>query len=144
MCPSCGSTSGRNQSRKPTDQPTLHPRYPHLSQPLSLQEVISHYKLSLSDTGTPTKAEWGPWIDEVITITDENGNAQIQKVQRTDPKGVKIMKKYPDFDFDPGLDDWIPAAERVPPPADKPKERSTPGWNQKKCASDSNHACART
>ena len=62
------------------------------------QCVISQYKLALSDEATFQKDEWGPWLDAYVEVHDDvTGKTNTQRVLRSDPKGVTIMKKYPDL-----------------------------------------------
>ena len=88
------------------------------------QDVVSHYKLALSDEASFAKDEWGPWKDEII-----DG----QKVQRTDPRGVKIMKSYPCVEDEPGWEPWI-RASRDSVGAETAKK--VDGWNREKVFHD--------
>ena len=74
------------------------------------QDVISQYKLALSDEATFEKDEWGPWIEKFVPRDDpETGLPKLEKVLRSDPAGVVIMKSYPSLEDNPGLEPWHPA-----------------------------------
>ena len=107
------------------------------------QDVVSQYKFALSDEGTFEKDEWGPWDDVEVLVNDAATGQQVSKtVQRSRPGGQPVMVKYPDLDFDPGLEDWISADEaikpRPAPPGETPSEddKGKAGWNMKKVSRD--------
>ena len=72
--------------------------------------MISQYKLALSHEATFEKDEWGPWIEKFVPRDDpETGLPKLEKVLRSDPAGVVIMKSYPSLEDNPGLEPWHPA-----------------------------------
>lgn len=76
----------------------------------STKEVVSQYKMALSDEGTFYKSEWGPWVEETVEVEDATtGVVSVEKVLRSDAKGIHLMKSYPDVNANPGWEDWIQA-----------------------------------
>ena len=63
--------------------------------------------MSLTDTATFEKDEWGPWAEQMVRHNNpETGEIQLVKVLRTIPAGVLLMKSYPDIRINPGVTDW--------------------------------------
>ena len=94
------------------------------------QRVISQYKMTLATDSTPEKDEWGPWVDTWIDVPDQTtGQLTRKKVLRSDPNGVNIMRRYPNVNIDPGLEEWLSGAE---PSA----EEGTRGWSLERVMRD--------
>lgn len=71
------------------------------------KEVVVHFKMSLTDTATFEKDEWGPWAEQLVSHNNpETGEIQLVKVLRTIPAGVLLMKSYPDIRISPGVTAW--------------------------------------
>ena len=77
------------------------------------QSVLVQYKYCLSDEATFERDEWGPWLEKQVTVDDpESGEPKVVTVLRSDPKGVDLMRSYPDFNDDPGLEEYRVPAEK--------------------------------
>jgi hypothetical protein len=72
-----------------------------------LERVAVFYKHGAADRGTFEKDEWGPWRKEWTTTTNqETGLLERVQVLRTDPRGVDLECSPPDFQTNPGVEDW--------------------------------------
>ena len=70
-------------------------------------EVVVNYKMALSDEQSFEKDEWGPWLEQWVEHNNaQTGRVESVKVLRTDPAGVRLMKKYPSISIDPGVTPW--------------------------------------
>lgn len=70
--------------------------------------MVNHFKYALSDEASFERDEWGPWITkEVMTNDVTTGEPIVQKVARTDPDGVQLVRSYPSVHECPGLEDWL-------------------------------------
>lgn len=70
--------------------------------------VMHQYKFSLADEGSFECDEWGPWVQKEVTYNDHiTGAIVTRKVLRSDPKGVALVKSYPQITDFPGMEEWI-------------------------------------
>jgi hypothetical protein len=70
-------------------------------------EPTAHYKYLIQHKKTFWRDEWGPWVEQYVTRTNEHGQLEHNvRVLRTDPEGHPFMLSYPNITDDPGYEDW--------------------------------------